>query len=87
MAGHRTIPTGRGLYHETPALAWAYYTASWDSTNGGYRLGGDDGMMVEGSPPNNVYTWQMQYESPRDLLWQVTLASGLYVAVGEHAAL
>ena len=47
--------------------------------------GGDDGMMVEGTPTNGVYAWQMQYQSPRDLLWEVTFAGDLYVAVGDHA--
>jgi hypothetical protein len=69
----------------SPVPIWPYYAAAWDSTNGAYRLGGDDGMMVEGSPTNSVYAWQMQYQSARDLLWAVTFSGGLYVAVGDHA--
>ncbi|MGO8925782.1 MAG: hypothetical protein ACLQU3_02635 [Limisphaerales bacterium] len=76
------------LTQGSPAPVWPYYVAAWDSTNGAYRLGGDDGMMVEGSPTNSSeYAWQMQYDSPRNLLWAVTFAGGLYVAVGEHAAI
>jgi hypothetical protein len=69
----------------SPAPVWTYYAALWDSINGAYRLGGDDGMMVEGTPTNGLYAWQMQYQSPHDLLWGVTLAGNLYVAVGDHA--
>jgi hypothetical protein len=69
----------------SPVPVWPYYAAAWDSTNGAYRLAGDDGMMVKGTPTNSAYAWQMQYQSARDLLWAVTLAGGLYVAVGDHA--
>jgi hypothetical protein len=67
-----------------PAPSWTYYTALWDDTNGAYRLVGDDGMMVQGAYTNRDYFWTEQYPSPRDWLWQVTLANGLYVAVGDN---
>jgi hypothetical protein len=70
-----------------PVPAWNYYAAMWDSTNSLYRVAGDDGMMVDGTPTNGVYAWPMQYDSSRNLLWEVTLAGGLYVAVGEHAGI
>ena len=70
-----------------PVPTWDYYAALWDSTNSVYRVAGDDGMMVDGTPTNSVYGWQMQYDSSRNLLWEVTLAGGLYVAVGDHACI
>jgi len=71
-----------------PSPVWPYYTALWDSTNGAYRLAGDDGMMITGTPTNsNEYAWQMQYDSPRNLLWAVTFAGSLYVAVGQNACI
>jgi hypothetical protein len=73
------------LTQGSPAPVWAYYAALWDTTNCAYRLAGDDGMMVQGTPTNGVFAWQIQYDSPHDLLWQVTVADGLYVAVGENA--
>lgn len=70
----------------SPAPAWTYYGALWDSTNSAYRLMGDDGMMVQSSiSTNGAYLWQPQYPLvPRDWLWQVTLAQDLYVAVGDN---
>jgi hypothetical protein len=69
----------------SPAPVWTYYAALWDDTNSAYRLCGDDGMMVTGSFTNGNYLWTEQYPSPRDWLWQVTLAADLYVAVGDNA--
>lgn len=70
----------------TQAPVWTYYSALWDETNGAFRLVGEDGMTVSSVlTTNNTYNWQMQYNSLRDWLWQVTLAGDLYVAVGEHA--
>ena len=76
------------LQTPSPAPSWTYYSTLWDSTNGSYRLGGDDGMMVAGTPStNSTYSWQMQYDSPRNLLWQATVVNGLYVAVGDYATI
>ena len=76
------------LQTPSPAPAWTYYSAWWDSTNGSYRLAGDDGMMVTGkSTTYSTYNWQMQYDSPRNLLWQATVVNGLYVAVGDYATI
>lgn len=69
----------------SPAPAWAYYTAVWDNASGAYRIAGDDGMMVESSNTNRSYSWSLQYPSPRDWLWQVTLTGDLYVAAGDNA--
>jgi hypothetical protein len=81
----QSIPTNTA---GVPVPAWAYYAAVWDSTNSVYRVAGDDGMMVDGTPTNNVYAWPMQYDSERGLLWEVTVAGNyLYVAVGEHAGI
>ncbi|HLH54403.1 MAG TPA: hypothetical protein VKY92_12385, partial [Verrucomicrobiae bacterium] len=68
-----------------PAPVWTYFTALWDGTNSAYRLVGDDGMMVQGAETNQAYFWSEQYPSPRDWLWQVTVANDLYVAVGDNA--
>jgi hypothetical protein len=68
-----------------PVPRWPYFCSAWDSTNSVYRLAGDDGMIVAGTPTNNAYAWQSQYQSPRDVLWSVTVAGNLYVAVGDHA--
>ena len=77
------------LQTPSPALSWTYYCALWDSTNGVYRLAGDDGMMVVGTPStNSTYDWQMQYDdTSRSLLWQATVVNGLYVAVGDDATI
>ena len=71
----------------TPSAApvWTYYTALWDDTNGSYRVCGDDGMMVTSTLTNGTYYWSTQYPSPREWLWQVTQAGGLYVAAGDNA--
>jgi hypothetical protein len=69
----------------SPAPRWPYFASAWDYTNGVYRVVGDDGMMVIGTPTNNTCAWQYQYPSARDLLWAVTVAGNLYVAVGDHA--
>jgi hypothetical protein len=69
----------------SPAPVWTYYAALWDDSAGAYRIAGDDGMMVESSYTNRDYAWSLQYPSPRDWLWQVTLAGDLYVAVGDNA--
>jgi hypothetical protein len=73
--------------HQANAPASTYYVALWDSTNCAYRLGGDSGMMVDGSLTNGTYSWEDQYPSPRSLLWQVTVINGLYVAVGDDATI
>jgi hypothetical protein len=68
------------------APVWNYYASLWDATNSAFHLVGDQGMMVQSvATTNNPYNWQLQYNSVRDWLWQVTLAGDLYVAVGEHA--
>jgi hypothetical protein len=93
LAGDSEVRLGRTLSlwpEQTGALpgtapVWSYYTALWDTNSDEFRLSGDNGMMVEGTATNLNYVWQEQYESARDLLWQVTLANGLYVAVGDHA--
>jgi hypothetical protein len=77
------------LQNPSSAPSWTYYCALWDNTNGVYRLGGDDGMMVAGTPStNNTYDWEMQYpDNDRSLLWQATVVNGLYVAVGDYATI
>ena len=69
----------------SPAPVWTYYTALRDNSYGAYRIAGDDGMMVESAYTNQAYAWDLQYPSPRDWLWQVTLAGDLYVAVGDNS--
>ncbi|HTL18107.1 MAG TPA: hypothetical protein VL793_12795, partial [Patescibacteria group bacterium] len=68
-----------------PAPSWTYYTALWDQTNGAYRVGGADGLLVQSSYTNNNYLWSEQSPAPRDWLWQATVAAGLYVAAGDNA--
>jgi hypothetical protein len=63
--------------------AWTYFTSLW-GTNGAYELAGYDGMQIESSVTNGNYTWTELHQTPRDWLWQVTLAGNLYVAVGDN---
>ncbi len=72
---------GLGL---TEVPAWTYFAAV-SQTNGVYELAGYDGMTVASSATNGSYAWSPIIYSPRDWLWQVTLAGGLYVAVGDNA--
>ena len=67
------------------APAWTYYSALWDTDSGSYWLAGDAGMLVQGTPTNALYRWQTPFTPLRDWLWDVTVAAGLYVAVGDHA--
>jgi hypothetical protein len=62
---------------------WTYFTAVLD-TNGAYELAGYDGMLVQSYLTNGDYSWDTSYYSPRDWLFQVTQANGLYVAVGDN---
>ena len=62
---------------------WTYF-ASVRQTNGVYELAGADGQLVEGSLANGAHHWNTPYASARDWLWQVTVANGLYVAVGDN---
>jgi len=68
----------------TTVPPWTYFTAV-SETNGVYELAGYDGMLVESYLTNGNYNWNTPYYSARDWLWQVTLANGLYVAVGDNA--
>jgi len=63
--------------------AWPYYAALWN-TNGSYQLAGSDGFIEQSTLTNGAYLWSNPYNSSRDWLWQVTLANGLYVAVGDN---
>jgi hypothetical protein len=62
---------------------WTYFTAVL-ATNGAYELAGEDGMLVQSYLTNGNYNWNTPYYSPRDWLFQVTQANGLYVAVGDN---
>jgi hypothetical protein len=62
----------------------AYY-ASVLQSNGVYVLAGADGMLAESYTNSTGYNWNEPWYSPRDWLWQVTVANGLYVAVGDNA--
>jgi len=64
---------------------WTYF-AALSQTNGGYELAGYDGQLVQSyiNATNGNYNWNTPYYSARDWLFQVTLASGLYVAVGDN---
>lgn len=77
----QTLFTGSPM----PAPVWPYYAAVWDTTNLAYHLAGESGMMVDSTTTNGEYYWQEQESNnPRDLLWQVAPAGGLYVAVGDN---
>jgi hypothetical protein len=67
----------------TNVPSWTYFTAVLE-TNGIYELAGYDGMLVQSSVTNSIYSWDTPYYSPRDWLFQVTSANGLYVAVGDN---
>lgn len=67
----------------TAVPPWTYFTSVRDS-NGVYELAGYDGMLVQSCVTNGNYSWNLPYYSPRDWLWQVTTANGLYVAVGDN---
>lgn len=71
---------GSGL---TNVPSWTYFAAVQDS-NGNYELAGYDGMLVQSYSTNGIYDWFTPYYSARDWLFQVTLANGLYVAVGDN---
>jgi hypothetical protein len=71
---------GSGL---TNVPSWTYFAAVQD-TNGAYELAGYDGMIVQSYLTNGIYNWATPYYSARDWLFQVTLANGLYVAVGDN---
>jgi hypothetical protein len=62
---------------------WTYFAALLN-TNSAYELAGYDGMLVQSSLTNDAYTWDTPHYSARDWLFQVTLANGLYVAVGDN---
>lgn len=74
-----------GAQSVSPAPNWIYYTALWDDVDGAYRLAGNDGMMVQSGLTNRNYYWNLSYLSPRDWLWQVTMANQQYVAAGDNA--
>ncbi len=67
----------------TSVPPWTYFAAV-SATNGVYELAGYDGMLVQSYLTNGTYNWNTPYYSARDWLFQVTLASGLYVAVGDN---
>jgi hypothetical protein len=62
---------------------WTYFAALLD-TNGAYELAGYDGMIVQSYVIDGIYCWNTPYYSARDWLFQITLANGLYVAVGDN---
>jgi len=64
---------------------WTYF-AALSQTNGGYELAGYDGQLVQSyiNATNGNYNWNTPYYSARDWLFQVTIASSLYVAVGDN---
>jgi len=62
---------------------WTYFTAL-SSTNGSYEMAGCDGILVQSFVIASNYYWDTSYSSPRDWLFQVTQAGGLYVAVGDN---
>jgi hypothetical protein len=62
---------------------WTYF-AALSQSNGGYELSGYDGQLVQSYVTNGNYNWNTPYYSARDWLFQVTLANGLYVAVGDN---
>jgi hypothetical protein len=68
---------------QTTVPPWTYFTAV-SKSNGVYELAGYDGMLVQSYVTNGNYNWNTPYYSARDWLWQVTLANGLYVAVGDN---
>lgn len=74
----------KGQQTLSPAPAWTYFSSLWDDNAGAYRLAGNDGMMVQSSSTNRNYSWTLSFLTPRDWLWQVTQADGLYVAVGDN---
>jgi hypothetical protein len=68
----------------TNVPSWTYFTALLDP-NDAYELAGYDGMIVQSFVTNGSYSWDTPYYCVRDWLFQVTLANGLYVAVGDNA--
>lgn len=68
----------------TNVPSWTYFTAL-SNTNGNYEMAGYDGMLVQSLVIASNYYWDTPYYSPRDWLFQVTQAGGLYVAVGDNA--
>jgi len=78
------IGTNGSLGASYQLAAWPYYAALW-KTNGSYQLAGSDGFIEQsGTTTNGGYYWTNQYNCPRDWLWQMTVANGLYIAVGDN---
>ncbi|HEX4646452.1 MAG TPA: hypothetical protein VH598_12680, partial [Verrucomicrobiae bacterium] len=87
-----TISTNRLLWQTQlgalpgSAPAWTYYAALWETNPSSlYIVGGDSGMTITNSIQGANYNWYSVENSSRSWLWQVTVISNLYVAVGDQA--
>lgn len=89
----RFSPTGTsGWTNQITALstnappAWVYLSA-WGVTNY-WLVAGRTGLLVEGSRTNSGnYVWRLLPDSSHAWLWDVTVARGIYVAVGDLATI
>lgn len=64
--------------------AWSYYTGAGRVNS--LFIAGQSGMMNEGVKTNgSLYLWAEKSPSVRNLLWDATYVTNLYVAVGDRA--
>jgi hypothetical protein len=87
-----TIVTNRLLWQTQlgvspgTAPAWTYYAALWETNPSSmYLVGGDSGMVITNTVQGYNYNWYPVDNSSRSWLWQATVISNLYVAVGDQA--
>lgn len=87
-----TVTTNRLLWQTQigtfpgSAPAWTYYAALWETNPSSmYIVGGDSGMVITNSVQGANYNWYPVDNSSRSWLWQATVISNLYVAVGDQA--
>jgi hypothetical protein len=63
---------------------WTYYGNV--GLPGFFSIAGRTGLMAEGYKTNgSAFYWLVPQDAPRHLLWEVTHATNLYVAVGDRA--
>jgi len=74
-----------GLATNAPP-AWVYLSAHGNSNR--WLVAGRTGLLVEGIKTNGSnYVWQLSPDSSHAWLWDVTVQSGIYVAVGDLATI
>lgn len=67
--------------------SWTYYKAIWDGSE--FLVAGRSGMLVEGYRASGSATvgWYVNTDSPRNWLWSLSHAGGIYTACGEKGGI